>query len=149
MDGHKQLCTISKVTTVRNSKWEGWNNNPAWAQTTADQNHHSLPWFSTMQQTPADIQENLMLKKGVSNRNKILEADNFTSQTASTLQQSVEYDWFYTDAHYLLFAKKIILLSDHFCLISQGCSGRDGWKKMRPNSWVPFFSREIVPSFLL
>lgn len=72
-----------------------------------------------MYQTSADIQDNLMLKKGVPNRNKILETNNFISQTAGNLQQSVEYDWFYTDDYFLLFAKKIILLSDQFCLISQ------------------------------
>lgn len=65
-----------------------------------------------MHQTSADSQDNLMLKKGVPNRNKILEADNFTSQTRVNLQQSVEYKWLYTDAHFLLFAKKIILLPD-------------------------------------
>lgn len=79
-----------------------------------------------MHQASADTQDNLMLKKGVPNRNKILEADNLTSQTPGNLQQSVEYDCFYTDVHFLLFAKKIILLSDQFCLISQECSGRDG-----------------------
>lgn len=78
-------------------------------------------------QTSADTQDNLMLKKGVLNRNKTQNADSFTSQPPGHLQQSVEYDWFYTDAHFLLFAKKIILLSGQFSLISQQCSGRDGW----------------------
>lgn len=41
-----------------------------------------------------------------------------TSQTPVNLQQSVEYNWYYTDAHVLLFASKIVVLSDQFCLIS-------------------------------
>lgn len=80
-----------------------------------------------------------MLKKGVPNRNKTQNADSFTSQTPGHLQQSVEYDWFYTDAHFLLFAKKIILLSGQFCHYIVGISDWDGWITWDQISGIHFY----------